>query len=373
MKPASSSSTSLTKLNMKEYFIHKIFGSTPNTSPNANAPRSIFTRQQHTYARASDLDDDPHEWEFYPEYHPQEPLPEGIVMDSPVYGAPTFHSPTPPSPPHRMQRSISLDTEKSGYWDISKVQESLKRRLSWIRSTVSKMDVAGPSEEHIVQPFTIECLNTPENMREAAAASNDSFLESIKEEIEFLDLPDDARVTFCDAPCSVFEFEAMETLDELVVRVSEGFAAHDQRPAQTKLLGFCTKSLTYLKYRGSPCAEVFALSSNDISMWRRLGHFDWSDDAKDEDCCHKEHACCNRFSNESTASEESDDNQPNEEAASSHQVPVVRGNLLALVGVMNSVLCKGDASFTLSDIDHLCKDVTYPDADSDVAEDDGWC
>ncbi|RHY34955.1 hypothetical protein DYB32_000517 [Aphanomyces invadans] len=391
MKPSSStaasSSPSLTKSNMKEYFIQKLFGSALNTSPNANAPRSIFARNLHAYARGSDLDDDPHEWEFYPDYHPQDPLPEGIVMDSPVCATPLFHSPTPPSPPHRIQRSISFDREKSttAFWDLSKVQQTLKRRLSWIRSTVPKFDVGKTSVQLMTKSSSIDGASTPTSMRETITTSNDSFLESIAEEIDFLDLPDDAHVSFCDDAFCVYEFEPMETMDELVIRVSEGFAAHDRRPAHTKLMGFCTKALTYLNYRGSPCAEVFVLSANDISMWRRLGHFDWNacdnqeDPAVEEtDGCRKERESCNsRLSNESTASEESDvaDNQATNDSSipSSGQVPVARGNLQPLVDVMNSVLSKGDVCFTLSDIDHLCKEVEYPETDSDVQEDDGWC
>ncbi|KAF0712624.1 Aste57867_4760 [Aphanomyces stellatus] len=353
---------------MKEYFIQKLFGTGAASAPaTAVPPLSIFARNP----AANDTEPD---WEFYPEYQNQIPLPEGIVMDSPVHNAPCFHSPTPASPVHRLQRSTSLETEKNNS-TLATLQKSLKRRLSWIRSTVTKLDMpsSSTSKEHVIERASIESLNTPT----ASLLDNASFLESINEDVEEYtdddmsndeDDGDDVRVTFCDNP-ACFEFETVETLDELVVRISEGFPATDTRPAHAKLLAFCTKSLSYLKYRDSPCAEVFALNSTDISMWRRLGHYDWACEKQEDEI---EFLVCKageRVSNESTTSEESDlcDDDDVEEMPIVRRISSVEKDVCPLVDVMNSVLTKGDECFSVADIEHLCKEAVYPPTEDDEA------
>ncbi|CAK4075966.1 unnamed protein product [Aphanomyces euteiches] len=336
----------LSKTSMKQYFLKKIFGFHTN-----DGQRSPYS-----------------EWEFYPDDNSHKPLPEGLVLDSPECGAPMFHSPTPPSPPGRVQRSVSLDTEKtSATW--GSIHQTFKRRLSWIRSTVSKFDETPKTDnqDDVDDEPCIERVFTPRD----PAANNSSFLESIAEEdVDDIDFDDvSPRVTFCDT--SVIEFESMETLDELVVRVSGGFAPQDVRPAHAKLLGFCTKSLTYLKYRGSPCAEVFALSSSDISMWRRLGHHNWTTDECNH-CDDDETSCKDqRNSSESTASEGSD---LSDEETKERRIAAVHGDVRALTDVMNSVLSKGDECFSVDDIEHLTKSADYPVGDDDDGvDDDGWC
>ncbi|KAF0712625.1 Aste57867_4761 [Aphanomyces stellatus] len=217
----------------------------------------------------------------------------------------------------------------------------------------------------------------PTERRWSSPAHDNKCLDSFLEQLSPRSRRRRRSVAFCDKPRYI-DSPCIETLDELVVRVSRGFPRHDMRPAHTKLHGFCHKSFMYLKYRHTSCASVFSLTATDIAMWRRLGHYDWdaADMAVDKIAW--------RQANESTTSNESDGDEDNDLVPSSSSdeggettmvAAVDRDDVDALVAVMNSVLSKGDASFSVIDIVHLCRDATAPppSESNDDEEEDGWC
>ncbi|OQR88951.1 hypothetical protein ACHHYP_06549 [Achlya hypogyna] len=373
---------------MKEYFLQKLFELPSYT------PIRVFQR------RSSSVGDTPSsEWfdHILDEAHP---LPEGLVMVSPVMTG--FQSPTPPSPPGtptRTQRSVSLDSKGARWAVVNGLQQRIRARLTWTRrrsADDASLHGDDSDDDTVVPSVIIETVHGDKPHRPAhlPATTLEFFDHSVPSPpLDAIDEEDDGKkhIHFSMAPMVRHMYFPVESYEEWVVRISCGYANTDTRPAHVKLHSFCNKSLTYLKYRQSPCAEVFALGAHDVSMWRTLGQHDWlSDDAcpnpepeadennddGDHDDFDKEEAPMSPLTDQeddeldhlSGSDRELDDDDDVDVVV--ERVPIVPldANLQPLLEIINATIAKGDTLFTLEDIVHFCCEVEYSDRDED-----GWC
>ncbi|KDO30454.1 hypothetical protein SPRG_04356 [Saprolegnia parasitica CBS 223.65] len=388
---------------MKEYIMHKLFELPSYT------PIRVFQRRS---TSASVGDTPSSEWfdHILDEAHP---LPEGLVMVSPVMTHAAFQSPTPPSPPGtptRPTRSFSLDTHlsKGTRWAaVNGLQQRIRARLTWTRRRSADdaslhHDADSDDDTGVIVPSVIiETVHGEKHQKTSANASTLEFYDATTSisspPLDAISEEDDGKkhITFSMAPMVRHMYFAVESYEEWVIRVSNGYASCDSRPAHVKLHAFCNKSLTYLKYRESPCVEVFALGAHDISMWRTLGHHNWTRDAvpapheemmqhQDNDDAIDEYTKDGRASPTSPLTDDEEENDPHscsdrddddedDVQVELERVPVVPQNtdLQPLLDVINATVGKGDKLFTLADMMHFCCELEYPTRDG--REEDGWC
>ncbi|OQR90911.1 hypothetical protein THRCLA_09152 [Thraustotheca clavata] len=377
---------------MKEFLMQKLF------ELPTYRPIRVFQRRSNSVG-----DTPPSEW-FDNIFDESMPLPEGVVLVSPVMNH-AFQSPTPPSPPPvetRTKRAISLESQlfKGTRWAmVNGLQKRIRARLTWSNKNSNNNNHnnnnthrnSNDSDEDTVVPSVI--IETVSNNDPRRPSSTLEFfdksipsppLDAISEE------DGKKHIHFSQAPMVRHIYFAMESYEEWVIRVSNGYAECDIRPAHVKLHAFCTKSMTYLKYRKSPCAEVFSLGAHDISMWRTLGHHNWLDDTcpnpepdnqyevDNVPLSPKKDPLDDEPPSPLTDGEFDDEDYPISEDEDIHieieRVDIVpkTTNLVPLLEIINATINNGDLLFTIADLKHFCCELEYPTKDGEE-EEDGWC
>lgn len=184
-------------------------------------------------------------------------------------------------------------------------------------------------------------------------------------------------------------YVALESYDDVLVRVCN-FAAHDQRRTATKVQEFLERSMAFLHGTKTKHGNVVSISNEEIRMWRRLAHHDWSlEDVtfvqdlpaaeKDKELQREKDS---RSSSAVTAESDSDsDDQRRRKAAAAAagkenpednededdaDLALPKGlNLRPLVAVVNSCVNFGEYLFSFEEIDELVR-LEY------LVEEDGW-